>query len=368
MGRPESQYIDPLTGLAIKRITAPNSAIPSSSSKALFNYYRDIAGSWTNPANAITNQNASTLASSSAAGARLFLAWSGLDANTAATYGQQATPLDLRLRVYGYGAGSAILGACLSIDSTTCNTPPQNIPLPASTASEVDFPSNYPTAMFAGWGQAAKPISLAAFANRPSFTVNVSGSTITWKSGGINFLNDWPVGAKIKITGGGASCPGNVATIAAISPFSATVSENCGSATGAAAQYYGGGVLVWLASGSSANVSFTYDAVVGSQYFGGTNASVDVCNFNPITDINTDRNGNPVSPSQTGYLCNFNASLYLFIPATRRSSLDVVVLSAGRRQYAFTGVFLVRHGSEDFFCHEFREQSHVQRGADESCR
>ncbi len=235
---------------------------------------------------------------------------------TSTTYGTSGQPVDMRLRVYGNGAGGAKLGICLTIDTHTCNTPAQAITLPTSTG-EVDFPSNYPTSVFAGWGQATKPINGATFSDRPTLQVGVSGSTITLNSGqSTNFIDEWPVGAKVQITGGGASCPNNLATIATVSPLIVTVNENCGTGTSSTFQYEGGGVLVWLASGTSANVSFTRDYLIGGQFFGNSDGGFDSCNFNPITDISSDRNGNPTTPPQTGYICNYAATfgLYLWIP------------------------------------------------------
>jgi hypothetical protein len=90
------------------------------------------------------------------------------------------------------------------------------------------------------------------------------------------------------------------------------------------AQDYGAGVMVWMpATGGSPSVSasFTYDYQNSRQFIGSQNASFDTCSSNEVTDINTDRYGNPISPPLSGYLCNLAGELTLWIPSTGEARL-----------------------------------------------
>lgn len=327
-------YIDPLTGILFERISSPLD-VAVGDQRQTFAYYRDITGSgWSNAANAITAQNSGTLASTSTPNAGLFLAWQGLSGDGVVINGTdysesnmdlRPTPSDLMLRVYGSGRNGAVLASCISLDSgQSCATDEVDVTLPSST-TEVDAPNNYPAPMFAGWGTQHQALNKQMLCNLPQYTVNVSGSTVTWVSGSY-FIVERAPGSKIQIPGAAPACPNNVCTIKSLdSPTQMTIQESAGNLTNVAAQDYGAGVLVWLKNtgGSpSASVSITYDHVTSWQSAGASNAEFDTCSTMPVTDISTDRTGRPISPPLTGYLCSLGQStLILWIPSTGESRL-----------------------------------------------
>jgi hypothetical protein len=322
----DTTYYDAMTGIQIKRVTGPLGNVVSAGNQRPLSYAQDLSGGgWSNVSNAITNQVPATLASTSSVGARLFVSWNVIDPASAPSWGTEASPYDLRMRWFGYGPGGPTMQQCITFDSHTCASAIQSFTLPAgassSAAATVVAPNaGYPAPMFASWQPFTLPPSLALLANGSANgpeVVNVNGSTVTWVSGPVSFLADWQVGATVQIAGGtgGGACPGGISTITSVSDYSMTIANNCGSATGATLQYLGAGVLVWMSSGTSAYLSATYDAMVAGQTFGvSTNGSVNACNFNPITDISTDRFGNP-TPVQTGYMCQLLGE-QLFIPLT----------------------------------------------------
>lgn len=318
----DTTYYDAMTGIEIKRVTGPLNNLVSSGNQRPLSYAQDLSGGgWSNVPAAISNQSGS-VATTSTVGAKLFLSWNVIDPSSAPTWGTSYPPYDLRMRWYGYGPGGPTMQTCITFDSHNCASNILSFTLSASSApATVLAPSTgYPTPMFASWQPFTIPPSMAVLANgsaNGSAVVNVNGSSVTWVSGPINFLADWPIGATVQISGGsgGGSCPGGISTIAAVTYNSMTLNDNCGTMQGASLQYLGGGVLVWMASGTSASLSATYDTVVSGQAFGvSTNGGVNPCNFNPITDIYTDRSGNPTSP-QTGYMCQLLGE-QLFIPLT----------------------------------------------------
>jgi len=483
------EYIDPLTGILLKRVTGPADVPDANNTHGLFNYALDVTGNgWTNAQNALTNQQAGTLATTSTPNAPLFLAWNGLA--VAATFDLNDTVNDLNLRAYCSGTHGGALQACISINSgVNCASNTVSIACPAAVG-EVDAPANYPTPMFEGWGTQFQALSKDVMANQPNVSVWVAGNAVTWVSGAVPFVTDRVAGSRVMITGTAPGCPGNICTTQSVNtPYEMTIQQTVGTDLGgstmtAAAsagattlalhgdgnlfpgnhiqiepgtsnvetvqvspsyvigsttvplqaptvnthvsgvlaywaglddggingpnppghlaptgtlagattitltdtsvglapgetividlnnptqenavvatnyqigsltvplqaplknnhsnegyppyvgwsnavtlQDYGAGVMVWMQNtGGSPTVSasFTFDHQISKQFIGGQNAAYDTCSTNMITDINTDRNGNPISPPLTGYLCNLSYDLILWIPSTGEARL-----------------------------------------------
>jgi hypothetical protein len=231
-------YIDQLTGILLKRVTGPMDVPDGNIMDGLFSFVRDVKGnSWVNAENALTKREARKLATTNTPDSPLFLAWRGLA--VASTFDQNDTVNDLNLRVYCTGANGGTLEACISIDSGgSCATDTITISCPASI-EEVDAPANYPTPMFAGWGTQYKALSKRAMANQPSPAVRVSGNTVTWVSGAVQFDTDRAAGTKILIPGTAPNCPGDVCTIKSVDTplqisIQETVQEELGGSTLAA--------------------------------------------------------------------------------------------------------------------------------------
>lgn len=337
---------DAQTGALIARMTGPLNRIVGQQNQATFAYAEDLSGGgWTNPNNALTNQVSSTLASTNTVGAPLFLAWSLVDSNMAALWQTNAALVDIRLRAYGYGVGpggtgSPTLQACIPIATTTCDSAPISFTLAAggksSAAAETLVNSKYPSPVLSAWAPFAIPPGQALIANVPASqgtkvtTGGTGNKTLTHVGGGVHFSTDWPVGARVRING---TC---LAHIAAPGPsqFTMNIDADCGALTNVSFEYFGAGIRVWMTAGTSANVSFTFDELASSNITGYSNAAYDIASSLPISDISTDRFGNP-TPPQTGYLMQiqpYSAGLSLFIPATGENRLLSGYFNSGTTQ------------------------------------
>ncbi len=171
-------YIDPQTGILLKRITGPEDNAPSAwqINNASFTYVLDRTGAWTNPNNALSYGSAG--ATITQTGAPLFLAWNkisiGGDGGNA-SWSSFFSSLD-DLRIDAKLAGSGTLAACITFDSgQTCASRQLTI----SGSGAVSVPTDFPHPEFADWGNNIYHDDLV----NPAGTANVSGSTVTWVSG-----------------------------------------------------------------------------------------------------------------------------------------------------------------------------------------
>lgn len=339
-------YIDPLTGVLIKRVTGPKDLLNTAGVRQVFTYARDLNGSWTNAVNALANQSSSVFATTVTPNAPLFLPWAPGTFNSAhASFDASPEPVDVRLRAFCSTSNGGMLQACMSLDSgQTCATDSIDISCPTSFG-EVAVPSNYPAPMYSGWGIQSQPLSKNAVSTYNTPTVTVSGNKVTWVSENtraIKFFANRAAGSKLQILGTSPSCAGNYCTVASYdSPDQITIQESVPSPVTASMQDIGAGIRVWLKNtgGSpSVNANFTYDYSTADQFFGGVNAEFDTCSGLPITDILTDAAGNPLSAPLSGYLCNIGeqgpADLMLWIPSTGEARLmSTYATGDGNRYY-----------------------------------
>ncbi len=241
-------YIDPLTGILLKRITGPLDRVIYHNTNRKFSYARDVAGNgWHNPQSVVSEHPGGTLASTETPNAPLFLAWSGLD--TASTYDANQSTDDLRLRSVCSSPNGAVLEACISLDSgNSCATDTVEWQCPRS-AKEVAKPNNYPSPMFNGWGRQKQALSKYALSNQPPPSVLVMGNRVTWVGGNVRFNTERTPGTKIFIEGTDPTCPANVCTIKSVdSPFQITIEEKL-------PQEFGGSGLTSAAATGAASIN-----------------------------------------------------------------------------------------------------------------
>jgi hypothetical protein len=346
-----SSYIDPQTGVLLKLLSLPSDVVYDSFSRQTLTFYRDIKGSaWSNAGSSITNQNGSTLATTTTPNAPLFLTWDGLF-DSQMTWNLAPLVYDMALRIFGVGRNGAVLESCISLDGgQTCATSIIDTTLPTGTAVETKIPGNYPTAHFAGWSPTGW-LSGPAMNDATQFMVNVSGHTVTWVSSNpanIQFYIQRPAGTKLQIAGTSPGCSNNLCTVVTYdSPTQITIAETVGSpVNNTTMRDKGAGFLVWLkktGGNPSASVSFTFDYQIGLQQATYSNPDYSTCGL-PITDINTDKNGNPYADgAKTGMLCSLSGNgnsatagiVVLWIPSIGEARLmsNYHVPGAGAQHY-----------------------------------
>jgi hypothetical protein len=307
-------YIDPLTGIAIKRMTAPGDAgyvIPNNA----FDFAYDPTNSWSNPSGALGKGGSATTAK---ANAPLFLSWNEMRTFQLTWSGANFNPFsgtvdDLLLRLNGSGG---TFSACISLDSgQTCASSVQTITMPSGSGAAAPAPASFPSPIFGGWGRAFSTWEISNKSAPNGASANAGSNVVT--AGGGSFNVDWASGVKIKITGSG--CNGNdVCTIASVQSSSklTTVETIPNQVANQAWQAYPAGIRLSLTAGAQASVSATYDFAESYQYSMGDNTNQIYCSLLQVSDVYKDSNGNPLSSPLTGRLCNFGFSLYLFIDKT----------------------------------------------------
>jgi hypothetical protein len=255
----------------------------------------------------------------------------------------------MALRIFGLGTNGAVLESCISLDGgQNCATSVIDTTLSTATATETKVPGNYPSAHFAGWSPTGW-LSGPALNDATQFTVNVSGHTVTWVSSNpanIQFYIQRSAGTKLQIAGTSPGCPDNLCTVVSYnSPTQITIAETVGgTVSNTTMRDRGTGFLVWLKNTGgtpSASVSFTFDYQVGLQQATYSNPNYNACGL-PITDIKTDKNGNPYSDGpKTGFLCSLGGYwtggiVILWIPSLGEARLMSSLHIPGRTQSFFT--------------------------------
>ena len=312
-------YIDPLTGIRLQRVTGPGEH-GTLVQPAPFDYVFDKKGAWSNAA-AAAGREPGALASTATGNAPLFLAWNELhnfqlNWSGANFNPYQGTVDDLRVRLFGSGAGAS-LSMCISIDGgQTCASKVLPVRLPEGAAQSVQpEPAAYPSAVFAGWGTAFSDWEISNRSAARGASAAANSRIVTATPGSFNV--DWPSGVKIRLPGSG--CPGgDVCTVASVqNTGQLTTQETISNTVGDRPwQAYAAGILVWLDSGSRASISGTYEYAQSVQSILNDNPSQAYCSELKVEDIYKDRHGNPLASPMSGRLCNFGHGLYLAVDGT----------------------------------------------------
>jgi len=326
-------YVDPQTGVLLKRMTGPgdwNSG--ESSSAVLFSTVFDPNSAWTNPLNA-NSGSTSTLATYSGAASDPLLLPFPTSWNPNFTLWGWATAVgvdDFQVTAYGDGsdasAANRTVSVCWAI-AGTCYTGSIDLVLPQTTPGSISTGS-FPNSTASEWGVYPSP----GFFLPRGGTVNVSGTAVTWGSYSEQqeFFNvDRPAGSKLYIAGSSPACVNNFCTIASVQSYAAlTIVENPGTLTGATYWDAAPGLKAWKKTATgTVNVAFSFKAAFSGEWTMDGGGEFDSCGHNPVT-ISVDASGNPISPSVTGYLCmartaqySRGGSLYVIIPSTGESRL-----------------------------------------------
>jgi hypothetical protein len=307
-----TKYIDPITGILLQRISAPLDLTYLSNTGQVFNFAYDVQSHWTNPNNALTNQQAGTLATTSTINAPLFLAsnsaWlQNVTDEQAVLYGNSTAGTEVTTICWSEDSGQTCASG--SIDSTAFTN--------GAAGVQASLPSAYPTNQFSAWGVWTKGTGQYDIGNASFGGVNASGSTVTmptWTGSGFN--TDRPNGSKFTLAGCLTGANITLTVNHVDSPTQITTVEGGLNHTACTYQDYGSGVRIVLKTAGTVNLSATYKNVIGSAADSGTNGSRDVCNIQKVTDIQTDCDHVAQSPALSGRLCQVRlqgkpAAIYL---------------------------------------------------------
>ena len=237
-------YIDPETGILLKRMTSPGYGSPQIHSDIfpLYSYTVNSSTSWINIQNLLSNDSQyATFSGSGGINDALFIPTPMAEAQRAYINFQENYIDDILIKIRGFGNQTnsidRAVNVCITIDAgQTCTGNTLTLVLPQTTAGDITGPNNFATPFFDGWGSPNIQI--------PSFTADFS-SAATMSANGTTVINTTPLlvglfaysfpdvlksGDRIKIAGSNPTCPNNDCTISSyIDPQHITLSQNLGS-------------------------------------------------------------------------------------------------------------------------------------------
>ncbi|HVW10994.1 MAG TPA: hypothetical protein VHC90_20560 [Bryobacteraceae bacterium] len=331
-------YIDPMTGILLKRATGPGWFGLMQGGKT-FGTAIDVnkLGTWTNTANILSGTSGTRATYSGPGGDPVFLAFNP-DNLTDSGGGQikgwapgGVTLDNIMVRIYGTGSG--VISGCLSDDSGNhCVSPAVN--LVTLTSGGGNPAGTYPVAcgsdsatgcfpnlgFWGGWNFTPTRGQMAAVGG----TVNVSGSTVTAVSSSFFDLN-WKPGSKVLIAGTSPACLSNLCTISQVNSSSTlTLLEVPGTVSGTSFKTANAGVMLWVNKGGgsyNASISANFDYAYSDQPTMPLNGTIAQCSSNPVTVSYAADGVTPITPV-AGEMClgahqnGAGQFLYLLIPST----------------------------------------------------
>jgi hypothetical protein len=296
-----AQYIDPITGVLVQRITGATDNFDDTQPLPMTWYgVVDLDGAWTNPGNFITSKSSSTLASTSTPNAPLFAVISGDP-----PYSEVFT--DILITPYGSASSSSVISEwCLSTDSgqTCANYTPIDVTFNTSAQSYPVIPSSTISANFSGWGGMAVAFGNYDLHNVAITGVSASGSTVTMDTpAAVGFNLDRKPGTKFYLS----SCSTGANTLLTVSQIisnsSITVQETGLNLQHCSFQELAAGVRVILKNAGTLNLSLTAQTYQTRGATPGSNGSIWLCGTAKVNDIQTDCDGNVLGAPTSGYLC-----------------------------------------------------------------
>ena len=340
------EYVDPLTGLLLKRVSfsQPNAVIDSATSGnsnyaqpeavqdggSFYTSGTSCAGTnWTNPCAALASDGiyASYGGSASSPLEVMFYKDSSDPFTTS-----WAVPLsNFQVTVLGYGTDASpanrTVNVCLSAHVYTgaCGTGSFPIVLPQSSAAGVTYPATPDTqSLLASWLDSTHTVPLSVldvFTRNTSVTIN--GTTMTYVSGD-TFGENLAAGDHVTVPGSSPACPNNDCVISAVtSANTIALQENLGNFNGggavAATFHNFGAILTKTTSTGSVYIDYVSNQQDYESYFSNISSGQSFM-FSPTTlSVCVDFNGNPISPCRNAYgfmapLSNTASAWMLFFP------------------------------------------------------
>jgi hypothetical protein len=265
-------YIDPQTGILVKRLTgldsAPETAAPSNPTHpAVAGGGFAPQGGWGNPQSGALVDAAVAVSSGTQP---LFVAFSPFSINFSLFRAQTwetgvayASITDIKVRVTGLGtAGANNAAVCLTVNGVTCATEQRTITIPAANGT-VNYPPGIMTPYFSEWIGTTITTPPATYDMATlTGTVNVSGTAVSLVGGNSFNVEAWSTGSHIKIAAA-SGCSGGDYTISSVnSASSLTLTTSAGACSGATYTGYNFGLLLFPQNSavlSIDGVGYTWD-------------------------------------------------------------------------------------------------------------
>jgi hypothetical protein len=302
-------YIDPLTGILLKRATGPGD-LSIRQPRQRFSYAFDPAGGWT----AGTAFPAAETSTATVRGTEpLFLAVGQLSLDYLDAAGFNSSGLgvdDILEQITGSGtdanADHRTFRVCLTIDSgQSCASDVIALTAPRGNSGAVPTPraGEFPGPPFRRWG--GQPIERHLVAP-PSGKVDVNGHRVLLLNGGPTSLFDldWQPGAKIYIQNTEPVCPRHHCTIErVVNSSQVEIRESLPEAKNQDYRAANFGLrVVKNTDQGSLTLSFAYEVAATRMFMTPSDGSNDFCSPKPVT-ARVDASGRDLVSPLTGYLC-----------------------------------------------------------------
>ncbi len=340
-------YIDPTTGIQIKRMTGPGEVYGRANgagydSEGVFSYYTDFNGAWTSPQNITGNGSApSQTVYATYSGANsdpIFVAWGssgmpeGFFGFSPENAGGLVNSLDnVQLSFFGTATDSSAANRtvefCLSFydSGNTCNTPYYTVVLPASApASSSTASAVYPASSvfpdggaWQGWGTTARRNDISVY----SGTFSATGSTVTNTTYLGEFNLNWKSGGKIFLQGSSPTCANNVCTISSVTNGNTLlIVQTLPSPISGSYYSLTSGAIVRKTTGTgTVKVSVSSAYTQSAALIGPNGGDSDLCSLTSVTVSYAADGVTPIAPVSGEFCTPFvagNPVLYLLIPST----------------------------------------------------
>jgi hypothetical protein len=312
------EYIDPQTGVLLKRLTSAWPLAASAVTNASIAYEVNPS-TWTTPANAaLVDTNWASYAGTNQDPVFIRLPEITLGGGTRAQMNDWNNAYwslqDIQITVKAYcstancvqnAAGERNVDLCLSVNGVSCASAWKTITVGTSANdAAVSYPSdaNFRTPGLQKWwtDAAHRPIPSQYIGTRGG-TATVNGTSVVWASGDLFPLDHWANGTRIQLNG--SEC-----TIASVQNEKAlTLASPCGSTGPYLATDFGILLRKSTSSADTLNVNgVTFRTAGAAQYEMPAAGESDYCDATPHTD----------SSGNIGYLCGIGADLIFIVPAT----------------------------------------------------
>lgn len=356
------QYIDPITGVVLQRISSPIDRLGSDSFPQAFTPQipvMDGSGAWTNADNFASRQNAGTLATTSTPNAPIFAAF---DPNFAFQYRPLTT--DVQAALYGNASSNGIrAGICLSQDSgQTCASGEQTVALSTAVAVQATVPPGFPSNYFTAWGAWNNEFAYGAYdiGNHRISSVSVSGSTVTMDAAAPPGFNvDRRPGSAFTLTNCSTGGPLTLHVATVDSYAQITTSESGNAASNCTYQDYASGIRVRMIDPGTVHVSVSGNWMTGGSDRSGSNGNSYYCAKTKVTDVTTDCDGITRNPAMSGYLCNFSNGIYLLQDNGRTCLQSNFFGNSGALHLSNYGSFSVWADNKSFVLADYQNPPHV---------
>lgn len=365
-GNTARTYIDPQTGVLLKRLTTPGYGSPGLYSGLSPVYAYDLSGTWTNPQKVLgqDNQFASYSGPGGAVNA-LFVSAATFQAQRGYMDYSENYIDDMLARLNGYGdqtsSADRTMNVCLTADAgQTCLGNTLTLLLPKSSAGEVTGPGSYPSPFFAGWGAPQIQVDwLAADFAGADPSVTASHQTVTNTTPLLagtyqfSFPADLKPSTHIHIAGSAPVCPDNDCTIAAgvdathlriqqdlgasFNGARTTLAASLGAGSNTVIVSDGSGFIRNFAAGTRAyTMSVESEAVTCSTLSGNT--------FTGCSGLNTFHAAGAAVTSRSFILTNFGLKIW------KQTGTGTVYLDSVKYDYATSADYFLGYEGEGLVC------------------